>query len=131
MSGEHEDTGYDVIMCLSVSKWIHLNYGDTGILRLFDKVHSLLGTSHVHKYTRTSHVTNVYLCIYISMYLVEGGLFIFEYQGWLSYKKRKHLTPEIKVWYLSFETKDTIKILMTSYVKQGGVPVHCDQACGL
>ncbi|KAM0884189.1 hypothetical protein ACQ4PT_031140 [Festuca glaucescens] len=33
---------YDTIMCLSVTKWIHLNWGDDGIITLFVKIWSLL-----------------------------------------------------------------------------------------
>ena len=29
---------YDVVMCLSVSKWIHFNAGDAGIKQMFAKV---------------------------------------------------------------------------------------------
>lgn len=33
---------FDTIMCLSTTKWIHLNFGDIGIKRLFYKVHKSL-----------------------------------------------------------------------------------------
>lgn len=29
---------FDVIFCLSVSKWVHLNWGDEGIKKMFHKV---------------------------------------------------------------------------------------------
>jgi len=29
---------YDVILCLSTIKWVHLNYGDTGVKALFLKI---------------------------------------------------------------------------------------------
>ena len=60
---------YDTILCLSTSKWIHLNYGDVGIKLLFHNVYKQLKT---------------------------GGMFIFEPQGWKSYKKRKNLTDTIR-----------------------------------
>ncbi len=63
---------YDVILCLSVTKWIHLNGGDDGLLAFFDKVLSLLKFS---------------------------GIFILEYQPWKSYKKRKDLTPQMEENY--------------------------------
>jgi len=53
---------YDVIFCLSVSKWIHLNQGDMGIFKLFMNVYNQLHTN---------------------------GMFIFEPQPWTSYKKAK------------------------------------------
>ncbi|EIN08979.1 Bin3-domain-containing protein [Punctularia strigosozonata HHB-11173 SS5] len=34
--------GYDVVVAFSVSKWIHLNTGDDGLLTFFRKVHSTL-----------------------------------------------------------------------------------------
>ncbi|CAN1132812.1 Probable RNA methyltransferase At5g51130 [Linum perenne] len=51
---------YDVILCLSVAKWIHLNWGDDGLINLFTKVWKLL---------------------------LPGGIFILEPQPWESYQK--------------------------------------------
>ncbi len=60
---------YDAIFCLSTAKWIHLNYGDVGIQTLFYKVYNSLSV---------------------------GGVFVFEPQPWKSYKKKKHLSPQLK-----------------------------------
>jgi len=30
---------YEVITCFSVTKWIHLNWGDDGLMKLFHKFH--------------------------------------------------------------------------------------------
>jgi 7SK snRNA methylphosphate capping enzyme len=60
---------YDTIVCLSTAKWIHLNYGDIGIKLMF---------------------YNIYRQLKID------GLFIFEFQCWKSYKKRKDLNNNIK-----------------------------------
>jgi len=53
----------EAILCLSVSKWIHLNWGDAGMERLFRSAFAALE---------------------------EGGVFIFEPQPWSSYKKNTH-----------------------------------------
>eukprot|EP01017_Pseudomicrothorax_dubius_P016935 TRINITY_DN1915_c0_g1_i1.p1 TRINITY_DN1915_c0_g1~~TRINITY_DN1915_c0_g1_i1.p1 ORF type:complete len:309 (+),score=74.23 TRINITY_DN1915_c0_g1_i1:319-1245(+) len=63
---------FDTILCLSTSKWIHLNYGDLGIEKLFTKV---------------------------SVSLRSGGYFIFEPQDWRSYKKKKNISDEFKANY--------------------------------
>jgi len=60
---------FDTIMCLSTSKYIHLNFGDQGINALFLKVY--------HQ-------------------LESGGHFILEPQQWKSYKKEKSRCPQFK-----------------------------------
>lgn len=59
---------YDVILALSVTKWVQLNWGDAGLKRFFKR---------------------------IFRHLVQGGVFILEPQPFVSYKKKRNLTPEI------------------------------------
>ncbi|KMT03146.1 hypothetical protein BVRB_8g197020 [Beta vulgaris subsp. vulgaris] len=57
---------YDTIVCLSVTKWVHLNWGDEGLIRLFAKF-----WRHLH----------------------PGGILVLEPQPWESYYKNR-LTTE-------------------------------------
>lgn len=64
----HCPMNYDVIFCLSVTKWIHLNSGDEGIVSLFEKIKQALKV---------------------------GGIFILEPQPFPSYARRKNLSNVI------------------------------------
>ncbi|CCI50316.1 unnamed protein product [Albugo candida] len=63
---------YDFILCLSVTKWIHLLHGDEGIRVLFRKIYSLLK---------------------------PGGRLILEPQTWKSYHKRKFTSAKTEANY--------------------------------
>ncbi|CAM0911786.1 unnamed protein product [Alopecurus aequalis] len=65
----HKYRQYDTIMCLSVTKWIHLNWGDDGIITLFVKIWNLLR---------------------------PGGIFIMEPQPWTSYRKNRLVSEVAK-----------------------------------
>ncbi|XP_068202294.1 7SK snRNA methylphosphate capping enzyme-like isoform X1 [Palaemon carinicauda] len=59
---------FDVIICFSITKWIHLNWGDAGLKRFFRRIFYNLN---------------------------PGGRFILEPQAWPSYNKRRKLTMRI------------------------------------
>ena len=59
-------------MCLKVTKWIHLTFGDDGIRRLFQKIYDLLR----------------YFFVYIHRL---DGILILQVQDWLSYRKKKNM----------------------------------------
>ncbi|KIP10687.1 hypothetical protein PHLGIDRAFT_65266 [Phlebiopsis gigantea 11061_1 CR5-6] len=56
--------GYGVVVAFSVSKWIHLNSGDEGLLQFFHRVHTVL---------------------------CPGGAFVLEPQPWDTYAKAKRM----------------------------------------
>ncbi|KAL4563907.1 hypothetical protein LXL04_027955 [Taraxacum kok-saghyz] len=67
---------YDTILCLSVTKWVHLNWGDEGLITLFSKVYRLLE---------------------------PGGVFILEPQPWKSYVSNRQVSEVASANYKNLE----------------------------
>lgn len=80
---------YDVILALSITKWVHLNFGDIGIKRLFRRVYRQLR---------------------------PGGVFIVEPQPLSSYKKRKNLNVSLNV-FISKYTNPQISVRLRQNIK--------------
>ncbi|CAA7021468.1 unnamed protein product [Microthlaspi erraticum] len=67
-----EDNCYDTILCLSVTKWVHLNWGDDGLITLFSKIWQLL---------------------------TPGGIFVMEPQPWKSYENNRRVSETTAMHY--------------------------------
>ncbi|KNC84919.1 hypothetical protein SARC_02873 [Sphaeroforma arctica JP610] len=90
---------YDTVLCLSVVKWIHLNWGDEGVYTFFRNVLKLLR---------------------------PGGLFVFEPQPWKSYKKNRYMHQDLQKMYQTLKfMPDTFLGYLTS--EEGGF-THVDTA---
>ncbi|XP_015898491.2 probable RNA methyltransferase At5g51130 [Ziziphus jujuba] len=61
-SSRTPEESYDTILCLSVTKWIHLNWGDDGLITLFSRIWRLLK---------------------------PGGILVLEPQPWKSYENNR------------------------------------------
>ncbi|KAI8899858.1 Bicoid-interacting protein 3-domain-containing protein [Globomyces pollinis-pini] len=72
----HDSELYDVVMALSITKWIHLNNGDGGLRHFFNKVYKSLR---------------------------KGGLFILEPQSLDGYEKRSKLSQHMLDNYQAIE----------------------------
>lgn len=85
---ESQEPEYDVILALSLTKWVHLNWGDAGIKRLFQRVYR---------------------------HLRPEGKFILEPQPFNSYTRKKKLTPTTYQNYhsIQFFPKQFHSYLMT------------------
>ena len=71
----------DAVLCLSVTKWIQLNWGDEGLKKLFRNIYSSLS---------------------------PGGIFLVEPQPWKSYKqafKKQAMPEECRVHFKSIKIK--------------------------
>jgi 7SK snRNA methylphosphate capping enzyme len=98
---------YDVVTCFSVTKWVHLNGGDSKLLELFCKLFCL------------TH---------------QGGRVVIEYQPWKSYENNKATSEQTKNMFPTIGIKpELFEWILTSIVgfeieHQLGTPV--DEAKG-
>jgi len=87
---------FDTILCLSVSKWIHLNEGDVGLLHLFQSFYDLC---------------------------VPGGRVIFEYQPWKSYQNKRNVCEKTKKIFQTIKIRpDQFEDVLVS---QFGFAIEC------
>lgn len=64
-----DQSGYDVVIAFSISKWIHLNGGDDAMVRFFKRVHDVLSV---------------------------GGVFVLETQPWDTYAKARKMDKRLQ-----------------------------------
>ncbi|KAF9649352.1 Bin3-domain-containing protein [Thelephora ganbajun] len=76
-----DDTGYDVVIAFSLTKWIHIHNGDEGLKKFFERVHAVLN---------------------------PGGFFVLEPQSWESYAKTKRMDPTVNNLKLRPEDFQTV-----------------------
>lgn len=69
---------FDTIVCLSVTKWIHLNYRDEGLKRFFKRIYN---------------------------HLKAGGLLVLEVQPFVNYGRRKKLSDRLRANYYTIKFK--------------------------
>ena len=69
---------YKAVLCLSITKWVHLNWGDEGLMTMFRKCFALLE---------------------------PGGRLILEPQPWSSYKKKFGVTETTKEHYKTIKLR--------------------------
>eukprot|EP00927_Polykrikos_kofoidii_P080007 TRINITY_DN76868_c0_g1_i1.p1 TRINITY_DN76868_c0_g1~~TRINITY_DN76868_c0_g1_i1.p1 ORF type:complete len:438 (-),score=75.25 TRINITY_DN76868_c0_g1_i1:231-1544(-) len=69
---------FDLVLCFSVTKWLQFAHGDVGIRRLFKRCFKRLH---------------------------PGGILALEPQEWSSYKKKRHITAEIRQTVASIELR--------------------------
>ncbi|ALC45498.1 CG1239 [Drosophila busckii] len=102
---EIERPQFDVVLCLSVTKWIHLNFSDAGLKQAFRRMY---------------------------LQLRIGGKLILEPQAFDTYKRRKKLSENIRENYaaINFKPEDFTNYLLSPEVgfasmELMGVPEHC------
>ncbi|KAL1318702.1 hypothetical protein AAHE18_15G223900 [Arachis hypogaea] len=72
---------YHTVTCFSVTQWIHLNYGDRGLIKFFYKIWEVLR---------------------------PGGVLILEPQAWKSYVIKHDVSPEILLNRIGFKSVEHI-----------------------
>ncbi|PVG03114.1 Bin3-domain-containing protein [Serendipita vermifera] len=77
--------GYDVVLALSITKWIHIHNGDEGLIAFFRKIHSVLRKGPDRR----------------------GGLLILEPQEWDSYTQVRKMNSEMAELYKALKLRPT------------------------
>ena len=91
------EVAYDVVLCLSVTKWVHLNWGDSGIERMFERF----------------VVVCLFVCCLLAVFriyrdLSPEGVLILEAQGYSGYAKRAKLSPHMRQHYRDMKLRPSL-----------------------
>jgi len=87
---------YDIVTCFSVTKWVHLNGGDSKLLALFHKLFLLVR---------------------------KGGRVILEYQPWKSYERNKAQSEHTKQTFQQISIRP--EVFEDILVNQVGFTIEC------
>jgi 7SK snRNA methylphosphate capping enzyme len=95
---------YDAVLCMSVTKWVHLNGGDAGLMCMFRRIHALLR---------------------------DGGVLVLEPQPWKKYRRRAK-TPEAKRHYAEAQLRpdDFPRVLLQDVGFAQQIDLHIPKQAG-
>ncbi|KAI3624931.1 hypothetical protein CBS14141_002352 [Malassezia furfur] len=78
--------GYDLILCFALTKWVHLNAGDAGLVRL---------------------------CARLAACVVPGGIVALEVQPWASYDQARSVSRTLRAAYAQLQLRpDDVAFVM-------------------
>lgn len=108
---------FSFLCSLSVTKWVHLNWGDDGLITLFSKIWRLLQPVTILWLNQVPIICFSYVQLTVG-FAFQGGIFVMEPQPWKSYENNRRVS-EVCI-YANF-----FLIAQVSLIYSLSICLHC------